>query len=198
MKIFTSVYDGDILLGTTWLNNCTDETETKCTLCDRALGWSFPLCDLHLATRLGLEVKPSKVHNLGLFTVVKRKKGDALCPLAGELRSDDQLNALYSHNNNPDCVAPYCVRVANKRVDAFRLRYAWVYMNHSDDEVNCEFKKDAAVCLRDIEAGEELIVNYGPAYHFKGSLRFEYTVKEDKTGLAEEANAVQESLSAFG
>jgi SET domain-containing protein len=71
-------------------------------------------------------------------------------------------------------------------------------MNHSDKEVNCEYKKDVVACLRDIEAGEELLVDYGPDYHFKGSLRFEYTVKEDKQGAVEQASAVQESLSELG
>jgi len=176
MKIFVTVFDEGKLLGSTWLNNCTEETETTCSLCERPLGWSFPLCDVHLASKMGLEIKPSKVHGLGLFSLWRRKKGMPVCPLAGEVRSDDQLNNLYSHKNDPDCVAPYCVRVATKRVDAFRLRYAWVFVNHDAEATNCEFKKDGIFCTRDVEVGQELLINYGAAYRFESTLEFKYTI----------------------
>lgn len=202
MKVFVTVYDGDVCLGKTWLNNCTEEAETKCELCEESLGWSFPLCDKHLAQTLGIEIKPSQVHGLGLFTLVERKRGDPLCPLAGEIRSEAQLNALYSYTHNPECVAPYCMRIASKRIDAFRLRYAWVFANHSRDS-NCKIKSDGLYATRFIKAGEELLLNYGQDYRFHTSLRFEYklfagseTSIADKPGIklsaAEDENQSKE------
>jgi len=175
MKVFVTVFDGKACLGTTWLNNCTEETETKCELCEEPLGWSYPLCDKHLALKMGLQIKPSEVHGLGLFTIKERKRGDPLCPLAGEIRSEAQLNALYSYTHNPECVAPYCMRIASKRVDAFRLRYAWVFANHSRDS-NCKVKSDGLYATRFIKAGEELLLDYGQDYRFNTTLKFEYKV----------------------
>jgi len=203
MKIKVTVFDGDEVLGTTYLNNCSENEETECTLCNETLGWSFPLCDAHLESKLKLAVKESPVHGLGLFTTVDRLKNAPLCPLGGEVRTEAQLNNLYSFSRDPECVAPYCVTVGKKRVDAFRLRYAWVYVNHAHEakDRNCHFKKDGVYASRDLAAGEELFLDYGAEYKFQCALNFKYEVfnsKEQIPGSAESASSKRVSFAHDG
>ena len=203
MKVKVTVFDGEEVLGTTWLNNCSENQETECTLCKEALGWSFPLCDAHLEKKLKLAVRESPVHGLGLFTTAARLKNEPLCPLGGEVRTEAQLNNLYSFARDPECVAPYCVTVGKKRVDAFRLRYAWVYVNHAHEveRRNCHFKKDGVYASRDLTAGEELLLDYGAEYKFQCALTFKYDVfssKEHSPGSAESAASKKVSFAHDG
>lgn len=110
---------------------------------------------------INLELKPSKVHGLGLFTHESIKRGTAVYRHDSKLdiiltatmfvRLDQRDQAFILHYGGID-----------KRLRRYRLPYDNLrFLNHSDSpNVDYDEATDQIIALRDISPGEEILQDY--------------------------------------
>lgn len=110
---------------------------------------------------INLELKPSKVHGLGVFTQESIKRGaavyrhdpklDLILTATRFARLDQRDQALILHYGGID-----------KRLRRYRLPYDNLrFLNHSDSpNVGYDEATDQIIALRDISPGEEILQDY--------------------------------------
>ena len=168
MRILAKVFDAQKKqVSEFYLNNATADIDPLCGIeaCPKTLGWSHPYCDAHLRKMFGVEVRPSKIHGMGLFACrAFESRAKKSSYFNGEVfASPEELDRRYSSSGDNDCIALYTIQLRNEYVDALRLRHAWAYANHSDD-ANCKYGEKGIVAVRAVSPGDEILVNYGKAY----------------------------------
>ncbi|MBX9853599.1 MAG: SET domain-containing protein [Cytophagaceae bacterium] len=142
--------------------------KTKKGRCKRMTVITHPYCAVHTKQELGLVVATSqiKLAGLGLYTTKKIKKGTDIIEYDGERISTGKYNKRYEKED----YGAYGMTV-NKRVaiDARKTssglgRYVCDYTG-SGKKPNTEYLEDKGIVYitakRDIEPGEELLVDYG-------------------------------------
>jgi SET domain-containing protein len=97
-----------------------------------------------------LTVRTSTIHGCGLFSKTTLKKDSFLGTYFGEKVDDDSMHVLWAELEDGSWEG---------RDGKNILRY----LNHSR-EPSCEFIGFDLYALRDIEAGEELTIHYGPGF----------------------------------
>ncbi len=105
-------------------------------------------------------VKPSDIHGLGIFTEVDIPEGQLIMVISGEVISEDEC---VRRENEEDNV--YIFWNGDSYIDTVNEEKI-KYINH-----NCDFNCDVIdgdndyvlwlIAYRDIEAGEELTIDYG-------------------------------------
>ena len=155
-------------------------TGKQCTRITKITG---PYCWQHTVIAEGVRVKESKIPGagLGLFAEMEFRVGDYISRYAGRIyRSIDEFEAQYSPWNAPVYAAEFGTRDEPFTVDAVastsgNARYICDGAIGQGDRplTNCQFQVDAearansckrVVCTKDIKAGEEIYINYGPDY----------------------------------
>lgn len=155
----------------------TPLVRTPCQVCQSPCWLTAPLCPAHARARLGLELRPSPRHGLGLFTTRPQRAGTLLCPMDGQLTTQAALDATYG----PDATAAYAVATQEGRIydGSARRGLAWAANHGSADEVNAQMEDAdqgqvtpwgrcrAPIWLRatrDLRPDEEVLMDYGAAY----------------------------------
>lgn len=118
---------------------------------------------MHIPT--GLIIKDSPIHGVGVFATSAVTKGHCFGEFIGEEMSAKEFRAKYGGDFQ------YCYRMgrANKVIVAKENRNFITYVNdgvhgHDVPRVNVVLKKRCLYALRDIEVGEELLLDYGHFY----------------------------------
>ena len=135
------------------------------------------MCSQHLKSKLGLEVKDSRIPNAGegLFTTIDRRKGEDICTYSGdvilEIDTDDEDYVPYS--------GAYVVQVKKGvLIDAAKTNSEGRYINAARNAIvdgkklhnNVQMVYNArkrVVNIRakkKIKAGSELYMGYGTGY----------------------------------
>lgn len=114
-----------------------------------------------------LEIRPSSIHGVGLFTDEPIKKGTKFYEYIGELMSIREFNNRYMEYKL-NSIHTYrmkrinCIIVAKE--EPYRTENKVNYVNEAN-EPNCILKKKFLTALRDIDAGEELTLKYPDDYY---------------------------------
>lgn len=156
--------------------------------CDKAIGVTHPYCEKHGRQVLGLEVKKSRIPNagLGLYATRKIKKGQFIVEYKGEIIRTGDYNERYNDHGFGEYGMALNTRLvidaratssglARYICDAFgsnlkpNVKY-YEYDHHVD-----------VIAYRDIEAGEELLVDYGDEMRIAMGIQ-EAPKKKSKTG----------------
>jgi len=129
----------------------------------------LPYCAVHLRSILGLRVKRSNIRNagLGLFTVRDIANGRVICPYSGELTNEEFIDERYGTAATD--IAPYVYEDNNFGRDSACVRFVGAYANHSRQpnatfHTNRQDRTFELVSNRNIQAGSEILVNYGDNY----------------------------------
>ncbi len=104
-------------------------------------------------------VNNSKIHGLGLFTTIDIPKGSLIMIISGEVISDDECVRREEEEDNV-----YIFWNGDNYIDTSDMEKI-KYINHKCD-FNCDvIERDneslSLTAYRDIEAGEELTIDYG-------------------------------------
>jgi uncharacterized protein len=126
----------------------------------------------------GLEIRTSRIPHAGngVFAKVAISKGDYLGAYSGELITEEEFRRRSAANHWQymmgllDCAKPHTdglVTIDGIRGNVFtRMNYAPPEFQNVKFEKICEAPFVRIVALRDIAAGEELWVDYGPRYRY--------------------------------
>ena len=113
----------------------------------------------------GLVLSGSPIHGIGVFATSAFTKGYCFGEFIGEEMSAKEFRAKYGGDFQ------YCYRMgrANKVIVAKENRNFITYINdgvhdQAVPKVNVVLKKKCLYALRDIEVGEELLLDYGFYY----------------------------------
>lgn len=98
-----------------------------------------------------LYVKKSRVHGLGLFTKDAIKKGTVLGHLTGKIVSDNHSHVLW-------------IQDEQGQWQGFEVQCDFKYINHSPHPNVAYYDDLTVVALKDIQAGEELLHDYGDEF----------------------------------
>ena len=156
--------------------------------------YRLPLCKQHLQEQYHCEIKTSRIPSggMGLFATGNIAKGSVVCPpYTGHLITHEERDRRYGASEYS--LAPYALEIAkNCSVDAALRRCAASYINDargSGAAANARYRLHAPsktveiIAVRDISAGEEITVTYGPSYFLKKHDHLEYgTLKYRKQG----------------
>lgn len=111
---------------------------------------------------IGLELKESPVHGLGIFATVNIKKGSYLGEFIGEFMKHPEFKMKYGNDIR------YCY--LKRRTWEYRVakeeRNFITYMNCNRKNPNVILKNWCAYALQDIAIGDELFLNYGKDYPY--------------------------------
>lgn len=107
-------------------------------------------------TEFSAVLKPSPIHGVGVFATHDIPKGTRVF--------GEQTNyRWYKLDNLPFELRKYCQLLKEDEVrgpERFdRMEIDW-YLNHSNDPNVAEIKEDYWIAVRDIKAGEELLIDY--------------------------------------
>jgi len=120
----------------------------------------FDFC-LDCVKKFGIIVGASTVEGQGVFAFGEFKKGNKIVEYFGEIISKKEEMKRYKK----DEVAPYATRLHNGLlIDSALERGVGSIVNHGETpncELVCEHDKIWLYSLRDLEFGEELLINYG-------------------------------------
>jgi uncharacterized protein len=142
--------------------------KTKKGRCKRKTVITHPYCAQHTLEAFGLYVAPSQVKGagLGLYTTKPIKKGTVIVEYKGEKLTTKQYNERY----DKDDYGSYGMEVNSRLViDARKTssglaRYVCDYTG-SGKKPNTQYQgekhKVEIIALRNIEPGEELLIDYG-------------------------------------
>jgi uncharacterized protein len=112
----------------------------------------------------GIEIKPSKIDGRGCFATARFTKGHKIAEYVGEKISQREIARRIKGKRRLyiSCVDPYWA------IDARKLGNGTQYINHSCAP-NCYVKiiygHILFFALRDIEPGEEILLDYVDSYH---------------------------------
>src|SRR5437879_1708353 len=127
MRILAKVFDAHKKqVSEFYLNNASSDIDPLCGIeaCRNTLGWSHPYCDTHLRKMFGVEVRPSKIHGMGLFACRPFRPRAKILYFSGEVvESLHALDRRYSSSGDSDCIALYTIQLRGEYVDALRLRH---------------------------------------------------------------------------
>ena len=93
-------------------------------------------------------VDESKIHGRGLYAAVEIKQGDYIGEYDGPTVEENDMHVLWAEDENGEWVA---------RDGKNMLRY----LNHNSIAPHAEFHGFKLYALRDIEMGEEVMIDYG-------------------------------------
>jgi len=153
--------------------------KTECTL-------THPYCPEHTASVQGLKVAPSTVPfaGMGLFTLKPIKKGDVIMHYNGEVLTIGQYNKRYDKEGYGE----YGMTLGERKViDARKTsdglgRFVCDYTG-SSKKPNVEYMNNRGkieiVAIRNIEANDELLVDYG--VQMRTAMGFQPSKKKNKT-----------------
>ena len=150
----------------------------RCLLPAIALATAVALASCQSLYEKNLEIRPSRIPHAGngVFTKVAIPKGAYLGAYTGEFITDDEYARRLIANRWQymmgllDCAKPHTGGIAT--IDGIngnvftRMNYAPAEFQNVQFEKICEAPFVKILALRNIEAGEELWVDYGPRYRY--------------------------------
>ena len=101
-----------------------------------------------------VEVLESLIHGHGVFAAVDLEAGEEL-EISYVVLDDDDTDTIWNNSFGGWYPSP---------------EIPWAYLNHSDKpnaEMNHEGQDMFLLLLRDIKAGEEIVIDYGEDYNWK-------------------------------
>lgn len=98
-----------------------------------------------------IEIKPSKIHGLGIFAMRDIKKGEIVLRWKPKVLSESEVEKL------PREERKFVFNVGGNKY--YLMQKPERYMNHSCEN-NTTVQNDCDVAIRDIKAGEEITANY--------------------------------------
>lgn len=129
-----------------------------------------PYCPRHLDQLLGLRIAPSTIRGAGLGVFATRDFADRnmrVCDYYSERISAEEYNRRYQNN----VLARYVLDLLQAKqhrcfIDGSRERGVDMMFNHGryGQTANVRFGVRGILTLRPIQAGEELLADYGDAY----------------------------------
>ncbi len=114
MRILATLYDkNDVECSTFWLNGASELKDPVCAIqdCVENLGFCYPYCPHHLEEMFHVEVRPSKIHQNGLFATQDFPAQSPVVPFGGEIVPNSrELDKRYSSRGTNDCTASYTLK----------------------------------------------------------------------------------------
>jgi SET domain-containing protein len=112
-----------------------------------------------------LEIRPSPIHGQGLFALCKIRKGTMICPFVGvemtykEIKEKygDDFRFIYRRMNWQKWI------VCKDERNVISWCNDGVY-NQKIQSFNCILQKASLFAIKDIDVGEELLLDYGEKY----------------------------------
>lgn len=125
-----------------------------------------PYCPKHRIDKLRLSIKTSTIPNagFGVFALKQHKTNDLVCRYYSEYLSRPRYRERYGGSE----LAEYVLEFKPKEyVDGSIQRGVDMMINHvekTDTRCNVEFREEGIFAIKDIQPGDELLVDYGPEY----------------------------------
>lgn len=148
-----------------------DTERCAATGCLKLVAVGLPYCATHLDEKLGVRIGETHLYSkedghLGVFATRDHQAGELTLPYVGEPISQATVKQRYAYHT-----APYCLG-STATVDGALRRGIGAMVNHNARKLaNAKFMQPTGKVkgwrvrnLRDVKAGEEITVWYGPTY----------------------------------
>lgn len=111
-------------------------------------------------TNYGLVIKPSKIHGLGVFANTAIKKGQLICPYNYKPGNKMKWLDFKEQYGTEDLTYTYSNRRKWEIICVKNNRNIITFINDGRPDENVKLKSYALYALRDINAGEEILLKY--------------------------------------